>query len=67
MCVVGDLRASDAELEPKCTTSSIWVRARMDGAPAGAIAEIRLERSTWSFVINDQRASFRGSYPDDCR
>ena len=67
MCAIGDLFANDPPLEPRCTTSSIWVRARMDGAPAGAIAELRLQKSSWTFVISDQRASFRASYPDDCQ
>lgn len=66
MCGLGDLYAGKSDLEPSCTTASIWQRALRDGAPSGAIAEITLGSSSWQFAIRDQRASFTKNYPDDC-
>jgi hypothetical protein len=66
MCVVGDLFKNTSDLEPRCTMASIWARAKADGAPGGAIAEIRLQQYSWRFAIRDQRAMFEKSYPDDC-
>ncbi|HEY5938033.1 MAG TPA: hypothetical protein VIU61_25460 [Kofleriaceae bacterium] len=66
MCILGDLYKGKSGLEPRCTTASIWQRALLDGAPSGAIAELRLDRHSWRFEIRDQRASFDKTYPDDC-
>jgi hypothetical protein len=66
MCVVGDLYKNVSEIEPRCTMTSIWARARADGAPGGAIAELRLQQGSWHFSIRDQRATFEKRYPDDC-
>ena len=66
MCVVGDLFKNESEIEPRCTAASIWARAKSEGAPGGAIAELRLQHGMWHFAIRDQRATFEKIYPDDC-
>jgi hypothetical protein len=64
-CAFGESDANDDAIAPACTAKSIWVMARRDGAPAGAIAAITYD-GRWTLRIADRRASFERDYDDDC-
>ncbi|MBA3455984.1 MAG: hypothetical protein H0T42_22995 [Deltaproteobacteria bacterium] len=56
---------------PRCTVAAIWKRAIAKGAPADALAVLKLREGAprrWSFAIKDQprNVDIRYSFDDDC-
>ncbi len=52
---------------PRCTVAAVWARARAQGAPGGAIAEIDLDGRGWRLAVNSDRGTvFAGRFADDC-
>lgn len=55
-------------LQPRCSVSEIRRRSLADGAPKGAMAQVRIrEGGQWHVGIEDQgKTLFSSTYKDDC-